>query len=101
MLNDAPAPPDPVRTTVLAVLTDLREEAAESGSTVSPDPVTDATPLTQAGMGSLLLARLIIALEAELGVDPFAEDVLISDVRTVGELVAVYREALTRQAVAP
>jgi acyl carrier protein len=52
-------------------------------------------------MGSLLLARLIITLEAELGVDPFAEDVLISDVRTVGELVAVYREALTRQAVAP
>jgi acyl carrier protein len=88
--------PDAVRTTVFAVLTDLREEAAADPD---PAPLTDATPLTQAGMGSLLLARLIITLEAELGVDPFADDVLISDVRTVGELVAAYREALARQAV--
>jgi hypothetical protein len=46
------------------------------------------------GFNSLLLARLIIQLEAELEVDPFAGDVSISDARSIGALVAIYERAL-------
>lgn len=51
--------------------------------------------LVELGLNSLLLARLLIQLEAALGVDPFAdESVAIWDVRSVNDLVAVYERAL-------
>ena len=51
-------------------------------------------PLLTAGLNSLLLAQLLLQLETELGVDPFAEDRSITDIRTIGELVDVYEEAI-------
>ncbi len=45
---------------------------------------------TSWGLNSLLLARLVIQLEMELGVDPFEEEYVISDVRTVGALSDAY-----------
>ncbi|MFF8903810.1 phosphopantetheine-binding protein [Streptomyces olivaceoviridis] len=51
-------------------------------------------PLLTAGLNSLLLAQLLLQLEAGLGVDPFGEDRSITDVRTVGELIDVYEEAI-------
>lgn len=51
-------------------------------------------PLLAAGLNSLLLAQLLIQLETELGVDPFAEDRSIADIRTVRDLVTAYEEAI-------
>jgi acyl carrier protein len=47
------------------------------------------------GLTSLDLALIVSELEAELGVDPFAERVAITSVRTVGDLIRVYHEALS------
>jgi acyl carrier protein len=65
----------------------LRESDIETG------PLTGKEQLHELGLTSLMLARLVIELEMELDVDPFAEDVVISDVRSVGDLVAVYQRA--------
>ncbi|AUG78956.1 hypothetical protein CFP65_4202 [Kitasatospora sp. MMS16-BH015] len=46
------------------------------------------------GLNSLMLAQLLIQLEAELGVDPFAEQVSITDVRSIRDLVDAYEQAL-------
>jgi acyl carrier protein len=54
------------------------------------------------GLKSLDLARLITILELELGVDPFARLVAITDIRTVGDLCEAYRRALSPEsAMAP
>lgn len=52
--------------------------------------LTGAEFLHELGLNSLLLARLVIQLETELGVDPFEEEYVISDVRTVGALSDAY-----------
>ena len=46
------------------------------------------------GLSSLDLAFLVAELEAELGVDPFAKLVSITSVRSVGDLVQAYQQAL-------
>jgi len=71
----------------------LLEDAMEEVETISP---TDG--LVELGLNSLMLARLIIVLEEELGTDPFAEDRYIADVRTVGDLVAAYQAQPTTAA---
>jgi acyl carrier protein len=63
----------------------LLEDAMEEVETISP-----ADGLVELGLNSLMLARLIIRLEEDLGADPFAEDRHIADIRTVGDLVAAY-----------
>jgi acyl carrier protein len=65
---------------------------SESG--VEINNLADSDQLHDLGLNSLLLARLIIQLEAELGVDPFMADATIADARSVGALVAVYEHAL-------
>jgi acyl carrier protein len=62
--------------------------------------LTGDEPLARIGLSSLLLARLIIELEAEFGADPFEEDYVISDVRTVGALADAYVETLANLAAA-
>jgi hypothetical protein len=54
-------------------------------------------PLLAAGLNSLLLAQLLLQLETELGVDPFAEDRSIADIRSIRELIAAYDEAIRAQ----
>ncbi|WP_131739858.1 acyl carrier protein [Actinomadura roseirufa] len=79
-----------VRTVVDREITALLAEATgESG------PVGPADGLYDLGLDSLLLARLVITLEGELGVDPFAEGASIADVRTPDDLTAAYERALT------
>src|SRR5262249_39604314 len=46
------------------------------------------------GLSSLDLAFLVAELEAELVVDPFAKLVSITSVRSVGDLVRAYQQAL-------
>ncbi len=59
-----------------------------------PVDLTGATPLTDLGLNSLLLARLLIALEARLGLDPFGSGrASIADVRTVDDLIGAYVSA--------
>ena len=53
------------------------------------------------GLKSLEIARLVALLELELGVDPFAHLVAITDVRTVGDLCNAYRRALSAEEGAP
>ena len=77
-----------IATVVRAQITELLTEAHGAAG-----PLADADALNDLGLNSLLLARLIIQLEIEIGVDPFADDLAISDVRTVGELTAAYRDA--------
>jgi len=76
-------------------ITDLLNEAG-----VAVGPLADADQLNALGLDSLLFARLIIQLETEVGVDPFAEDLAVSDVRTVGELTAAYENAAAATASA-
>lgn len=51
-------------------------------------------------LNSLLLARLIVQLDTVLEVEPFATGATIADVRTIGDLVAVYERAGTQIKVA-
>ncbi|MFD7657444.1 phosphopantetheine-binding protein [Actinosynnema sp. NPDC059797] len=64
---------------------------AESGDAPA---ITGAEQLPELGVSSLMLARLIVALELELGVDPFAADLELSAVRTVDDMVSAYEAAL-------
>jgi acyl carrier protein len=45
------------------------------------------------GLSSLELATVVVRLEAELGVDPFAKLVSITSVRSVDDLVHAYQQS--------
>ncbi|MFJ5532629.1 phosphopantetheine-binding protein [Streptomyces sp. NPDC093261] len=78
-----------VRTIVYEVVTALLREDSPEVPEVSGDQ-----ELSALGLSSLTLARLVIELEAATGVDPFSEDVVLSDVRYLDDLVGVYERAL-------
>lgn len=84
-----------IRSTVYSEIIDL---LAEAGTEVGG--LTGAEPLHELNLSSLLLARLIIQLESAVGVDPFAEHAVLSDVGSVDELVAVYEDATAAVATA-
>lgn len=48
------------------------------------------------GFISLDIAQLIASLEMELGVDPFAQGVLLTEVTTIGKLYNVYESHMTK-----
>jgi acyl carrier protein len=50
------------------------------------------------GLKSLDLAQIVALLERQTGVDPFAELVPITSIRTVGDLAAAYRRCLSGEA---
>jgi hypothetical protein len=80
-----------IKAIVLEHISELLKEAD-----VEHGEFTGAEALNAIGLSSLLLARLIIQLEIDLDVDPFAEeDLVISDIRTVDELVDAYARALS------
>lgn len=85
------------------VLTLVREQIADllEEAEVEHGEIIGTEPLNAIGLSSLLLARLIIQLEMETGIDPFSEgDLVVSDVRTVGELADAYAKMLGASAVA-
>lgn len=62
------------------------------------DPVAEDVLLVDLGLNSLMLARLIVALEREFGFDPFFDGRhAVIDIHTVGELVAAYSGAAGEQ----
>ncbi len=69
---------------------EIRTLLMESGE--EEVPLTKQEQLHELGLNSLLLARLIVQLDTVLEVEPFATGSVIADVRTVGDLVAVYEQ---------
>lgn len=64
------------------------------GDALDDDPLGPDDRFGDLGLNSLMLARLIIALEDETGLDPFSAATSIVDVHTVGDLVEAYELAL-------
>jgi acyl carrier protein len=83
------------RTDVRAVvLEEIRTFLAEESDGAVAE-VTGQERVHELGLNSLQWARLVIQLEAEVGADPFAGDeVAISDIRVVDDLVAAYENAV-------
>lgn len=46
------------------------------------------------GLASLKFAELVVMLESKIGVDPFSQDFLISDMKTVDDIVRAYEKTL-------
>jgi len=80
---------DHVQQTVHQTILDL---IAEFEDDVTSLPLSAG--LSELGLNSLTLARLIILLETALGVDPFAGGAAFTDLRTVEDLVNTYQRAL-------
>ena len=74
----------------------IRRVAEERGLTL-PALRDDTEIVDELGFSSLVVAALIASLEEELGFDPFQdEDVMITDVRTFGDLCRVYADGMAR-----
>ncbi|OLF17257.1 hypothetical protein [Actinophytocola xanthii] len=59
-----------------------------------PVSLSGRESMSELALNSLSLARLVIQLEAAVGVDPFTDGSgAISDLRSVGDLVAAYENA--------
>lgn len=74
----------------------IRKVAEERGLTLPAlKPGTEI--VDELGFTSLMVAGLIANLEEELGIDPFQdEDVMITDIRTIGDLCSAYERCLSR-----
>lgn len=74
----------------------IRRVAEERGLAL-PALRDDTEIVDELGFSSLVVAALIASLEEELGFDPFQdEDVMITDVRTFGDLCRVYTDGVAR-----
>lgn len=83
-----------VRAVVKREIWDLLAETGGDAAVDDGDAIAEAA-LHDLGLNSLMLARLVIQLEAELGVDPFAkEEAAIVDIRSVEDLAVTYERAL-------
>lgn len=71
---------------------------AEERKLVLPATLRDEMEVVfDLGFSSLMVATLIARLEEEVGIDPFRdEDVMISDLRTVGDMARIYAQGLAR-----
>lgn len=76
-----------------AVATAIRSVLHDTGRDA---PSIDSTKLLSADLGldSLDLAQTIVLLERSLGIDPFRTASVTRPVRSVGDLMAIYTEAL-------
>ena len=74
------------RDTVKAVLLEIVNEVAGPVEHLDDDQLL----VDQLGLESLHLARLVAVLEMELDTDPFSDDMPITGVRTVGDLLQAY-----------
>lgn len=88
MLKDTQAPESAVHQTILREIGNVLLNDEDSIQYNLDDP------LLTVGLNSLLLAQLLLQLEDELDVDPFAGDRSITDVRTVRELISSYEESI-------
>ena len=74
------------RETVEAVLLEIVNEVAGPVEHLDEEQLL----VDQLGLTSLHLARLLAVLELELDTDPFSDEVPITSMRTVGDLLDAY-----------
>ncbi|SDT70149.1 acyl carrier protein [Actinoplanes derwentensis] len=74
------------RETVMTALLEIVNEVAGPVDHLDSDQLL----VDQLGLESLHLARLVAVLEMELDTDPFTDEVPITSVRTVGDLLRAY-----------
>ncbi|MEN6458031.1 MAG: acyl carrier protein [Thermoguttaceae bacterium] len=77
---------DNLNETILAVVAGVVKEKTPELTAIRPDQLL----VEDLGLRSLDLARIIAKLEVKLDVDPFAELVSITSIRTPGDLCAAY-----------
>jgi acyl carrier protein len=79
------------RSEIYAVIEEVATDAA-----INVGQLDDSSVLVdELGLKSMLVARILAMLEIRLGVDPFGNgDASITDLRTVGDLVAAFSSAL-------
>jgi len=80
------------RETVRAVLLDIVNEVTKPAEEIE-ELDEEQLLVDQLGLTSLDLARLVAVLEMELDADPFTDEVPITGVRTVGDLLDAYDPA--------
>ena len=84
-----PTVPDAIAAAIRTVLHDTGRDAKD----VAPSMLLSS----DLGLDSLDLAQTIVLLERSLGVDPFrAEAAGRPSIRTVGDLITIYSEAMSR-----
>ena len=79
---------DSIRSAVVSTINKVRTDSGRA----SMDIDDSHTLMGDVSLDSLDLAQLVVALEQQLGCDPFRDG--SATARTVGELVAVYQKAL-------
>lgn len=78
-----------VTTDIVTTITAILGEGLDEDTDITEDSI-----LTDIGLNSLMLARVIVNLEERFGHDPFLDGShAIVDIHTVGDLVAAYAEA--------
>jgi acyl carrier protein len=84
-----------VKNSILAVI----KEIAQLQNIDLPASLKDKHSIVDdLGFSSLYVAALVANLEEELGIDPFVdEDVMITDVRTIKDLIEIYSHCLVVQ----
>ena len=80
-----------IKETILAVVLDVVQDKSPETETVKPEQAL----VEDLGLQSLDLARIVAKLEVKLGVDPFAELVAITSIRTPGDLTAAYSKCFS------
>ena len=78
--------PDDIQATIMKVVGSVVREKSPEVADIRPDQML----VDDLGLRSLDLARIIAKLEMKLGVDPFAELVSVTSIRTPGDLCAAY-----------
>lgn len=80
-----------VRTVIEKILRTIADERG-----LALPAIHDRTEIVdELGFSSMMVATLVASLEEQFGIDPFQQDdVMITDVRTFGDLCSVYANAL-------
>lgn len=82
-------------TEVKSVIEKLIRRIADERNITLPAFGDNTEIVDELGFSSLTVAALIAGLEEELGVDPFQQDdVMITDIRSVGDLRRAYERCL-------
>lgn len=80
---------------VKEVIESVIKEVAETHDIKLPALKGKHEVVDDLGFTSLMVAAIIANLEEELDIDPFEdEDVMITDIRTIDDLVEVYQNCL-------
>ena len=77
-----------IRETVIAQVVQVAERQRKTLARL-----TDELPLLESGLDSLCLAVVVVSLDDELGLDPFAGEHPVSMPITLGDFIRLYEHA--------